>query len=254
LVAAPAAGLEPVPAIAEPVPRDFNDGNWLATGVGVSALADTLEIMPAGSLPQPLVEKIRALLGKEIVSIADDWHTKRSWFIRGNVPQTNSGYCPSKDWFERASCSARTTFGRIRVGCAEFSGRMDAQGSRGEFCEGIGYASFSVESMIRAARAMAAAGDMRGLSHPYLHRFPTWMAHHLQPGRFRINCFDSGGAKTTVTDWYERACCRRLSCFTTTPWPGGRSPISFRPLGRFNGVARPHDRRQSRRAETFCPL
>ncbi len=22
--------------------------------------------------------------------------------------------------------------------------------------------------------------------HPFLRRFPTWMAHHLQPGRFRI--------------------------------------------------------------------
>ena len=28
------------------MPADFNDGNWLATGMGVRALADTLEILP----------------------------------------------------------------------------------------------------------------------------------------------------------------------------------------------------------------
>ena len=69
---------------------------------------------------------------------------------------------------------------------------LDAQGPQGEFYEGIGYANFTVTSMLHAAHAMAAAGDRRAIDHAFLRRFPTWMAHHLQPGRFRVNCFDAG--------------------------------------------------------------
>ena len=46
----------------DPVPADFWDGSWLATGQGVRAIADTLELMPAGSLPPVLMENIRGLL------------------------------------------------------------------------------------------------------------------------------------------------------------------------------------------------
>ena len=37
----------------DPVPPDFNDGSWLATGQGVRALADMLEMLPPKSLPAP---------------------------------------------------------------------------------------------------------------------------------------------------------------------------------------------------------
>ena len=55
-----------------------------------------LAILPEGSLPGELIEQLRALLGKEIASIADDWHARRSWFIRGNNPRTNQWVLPTE--------------------------------------------------------------------------------------------------------------------------------------------------------------
>jgi hypothetical protein len=71
---------------------------------------------------------------------------------------------------------------------------LDSHGSQGEFEEGFGYASFTLTSMLHAAHAMAAAGDRRGIDHPFLQNFPTWFVHHFQPGDMTINCFDAGPA------------------------------------------------------------
>ena len=186
----------------QPVPADFNDGNWLATGLGVRGLADTLDILPAGSLPEPLIEKIHELLATEIASIADDWHTKRSWFIRGNNPRTNQWVLPTEGFVRACLVLGKENHpDEYELGVQNLLAALDAQGPEGEFYEGIGYANFTVESMLHAAHAMAVAGDRRAWTTPSCATFPTWMAHHLQPGRFRINCFDAGGARTPVTRW-----------------------------------------------------
>jgi hypothetical protein len=202
----------------KPVPADFKDGNWLATGLGVRALADTLEIMPPGSLSLPLVEKIHALLRTEIASIADDWHTKRSWFIRGNNPRTNQWVLPTEGLVRACLVLGKDKYPtEYELGVRNLLAALDAEGPRGEFYEGIHYANFTVESMLHAAHAMAVAGDLRGLRHPFLRRFPTWMAHHLQPGRFRINCFDAGGAKATITDGEFRGLLSLFLVLTNDP-------------------------------------
>ena len=185
----------------KPVPADFNDGNWLATGTGIRGLGDMLDILPEGSLPEPLVEKVHSLLRKEIASIADDWHTKRSWFIRSNNPRTNQWVLPTEGLIRACIVLGKESHPEeYELGVRNMLKALDAQGPEGEFYEGIGYANFTVTSMLHAAHAMAAAGDRRAIDHPFLRRFPTWMAHHLQPGRFRINCFDAGGAKTPRAD------------------------------------------------------
>lgn len=195
----------------QPVPADFNDGNWLATGLGVRGLADTLEIMPPESLPPGLVEKIRSLLAREIANIADDWRSKRSWFIRGNNPRTNQWVLPTEGLVRACLVLGKENHPEeYELGVKNLLAALDAQGPEGEFNEGIGYANFTVESMLHAAHAMAAVGDRRAMDHPFLRRFPGWMVQHLQPGRFRINCFDAGGAKTPAGDGSFR---RLLSLF-----------------------------------------
>jgi hypothetical protein len=201
-----------------PVPPDFNDGNWLATGLAVRGLADTLEILPSGSLPEPLVQKIHTLLRKEVASITDDWRTKRSWFIRGNNPRTNQWVLPTEGLIRASLVLGKENYpDEYELGVRNLLAALDAQGSKGEFYEGIGYANFTVESMLHAAHAMAVAGDIRGLDHPFLRHFPTWMAHHLQPGRFRINCFDAGGARTPVTDGGFRGLLSLFVVLTDSP-------------------------------------
>jgi hypothetical protein len=177
------------------LPKDGKDGNWLATGLGIRAIGDTIDLMPAGSIPPELRTKLDTLLSAEIVSIVDDWKTKRPWFVAGNNPITNQWVLPTEGLVR--SClilGVDKNKAAYELGVKNTLKALKAHGDAGEFEEGIGYASFTVSSLLNIAHAMAAAGDNRALEQPFLKNFPTWMVHHFQPGGRMINCFDSGGS------------------------------------------------------------
>jgi len=176
--------------------KEGKDGNWLATGTGVRALADTLELMPQGSIDAALLARINDLLEKEVTGVVDDWQTKRPWFVRGNNPITNQWVLPTEG-LVRACIVLGVDRHRdqYELGVKNLLQALDAHGKNGEFEEGVGYASFTVTSMLHAARAMAAQGDRRAIDHPFLMNFPTWLVHHFQPCDMLVNCFDAGGAK-----------------------------------------------------------
>ena len=172
------------------------DGNWLATGTGVRAIADALEIAPAGTIDEALRRRLRALLEKEVAGVVDDWHTARPWFVRDRNPVTNQWVLPTEGLIRACLVlGAEAHRDAYELGVRNMLESLDAHGSAGEFEEGFGYASFTVASMLHAARAMAAHGDRRALDHAFLRNFPTWLAHHLQPGDMAINCFDAGPAR-----------------------------------------------------------
>lgn len=180
------------------LPEGGQDGNWLATGLGVRAIAETLEIMPAGSVERPLRLRLERLLEGEIAGVVDDWQAKRPWFVAGDNPITNQWMLPTE-----GLVTACLVLGVDRhrsayeLGVRNFLRALQAHGSAGEFEEGIGYATFTVTSMLYTARAMAAAGDRRAIEQPFLRHFPTWAVEHLQPGGMLINCFDAGSARDT---------------------------------------------------------
>jgi len=209
----------PAPA---PVSDDYWDGSWLATGTGVRALADTLELLPAGSVPPELMDKLRTLLHAEIETITEDWKLKRGWFRRGNgVPQTNQWVLPTEGLVRACLVLGKDRYAaEYELGVTNLLRALDIQGEQGEFNEGIGYAMFTVSSMLAAAHAMAAQGDARALEHPFLRGFPTWAVHHLQPGRFRINCFDAGGARTPRNDGGTRQLLETLAVFAQSQTAG----------------------------------
>ncbi len=171
------------------------DGNWLATGMGVRALGDTLDLLPDESLEPDLVARLHALLEGEIAGVVDDWATKRSWFIRSDNAITNQWMLPTEG-LVRAALILGVDEHRdaYELGVANFMRALDAHGAHGEFEEGFGYAQFTVSSMLHTAHAMAVAGDRRGIDHPFLANFPTWLIHHFQPGEMVVNCFDAGGS------------------------------------------------------------
>lgn len=177
------------------LPRDGKDGNWLATGCGVRAISVSLNLMPEESLDAALVQRLRTQLGQEILSVVDDWKTKRSWFIRTKNPVSNQWVLPTEGLIEAClllgverHCEA------YELGVTNLLMALDSHGRQGEFEEGYGYASFTVTALMHAAQAMAVAGDRRAMDHPFLKNFPTWLVHHLQPGDMTINCFDAGPA------------------------------------------------------------
>ena len=177
------------------LPADGKDGNWLATGCGVRAIGNTLDLLPEGSLSADLLDRLHQLFATEISGVVDDWNTKRSWFISSDNPYTNQWVLPTEG-LVRACIVVGVENHRdaYELGVANLARALDAHGSRGEFEEGFGYAQFTVTSMLHAAHAMAVAGDRRAIDHPFLKHFPTWLVHHFQPGNMVINCFDAGGA------------------------------------------------------------
>ena len=178
------------------LPAEGKDGNWLATGCGVRGIADAIELMPKGSLPDALVERLHKLLQGEVNGVVDDWRTKRPWFVSSNNPITNQWVLPTEG-LVRACLVLGVDANRdaYELGVKNLLQALDAHGPAGEFEEGFGYASFTVTSMLHAARAMAVHGDRRAVDHAFLKNFPTWLVHHFQPADMVINCFDAGAAR-----------------------------------------------------------
>ena len=183
------------------LPEDGKDGNWLATGLGIRAIGDTLEILPDAAISTMLRRQIERLLTTEIASIVDDWATRRPWFVRSDNPITNQWVLPTEG-LVRACLSLGTDRFRdaYELGVQNLLRALSAHGEAGEFEEGIGYATFTVTSLLHAGRAMAVQGDRRALDHPFLTHFAGWAVQHLQPGRSGINCFNAGGASPLPRD------------------------------------------------------
>ena len=177
------------------LPADGKDGNWLATGCGVRAIADTLELLPEGAVDKTLVAKLHLLLESEVVGVVDDWASKRPWFVRSNNAVTNQWVLPTEGLIRACLVlGAEDRREAYELGVANLLAALNAHGEQGEFEEGYGYASFTVTSLLHAAHAMAVAGDRRAIDHPFLAHFATWLVHHYQPGNMVINCFDAGRA------------------------------------------------------------
>jgi hypothetical protein len=178
----------------DPIPADYRDGNWLATGKGVRAIADTLDIMPTGSLPAPLVAKLRDLLSREIASIVDDWQTKRTWFVRSNSARSNQWILPTEGLIRACLVLGKEQNREAyELGVKNLLASLDTQGPQGEFIDGVSYAATTMPSIFSVAHAMAVQGDLRVIQHPFLRHFPTWFAESLQPGRYKINSLIAAG-------------------------------------------------------------
>ncbi len=176
-------------------PRELppeGDGPWLATGWIIRAIADTLEFCPPGVIDENLREQLDALLDSEIGRIAADWRNETPWYVQRGLANSNQWVVPAEGLVR--ACLLRG-IDRHRadyeLGIAALLRSLDAQGSAGEFTEGLTYASITVKGLISAARASARAGDNRLESHPFLRHTGTWFAHHIQPGGFLVNAFDT---------------------------------------------------------------
>ncbi|MCF6286838.1 MAG: heparinase II/III-family protein [Candidatus Hydrogenedentes bacterium] len=181
------------------LPEDGKDGNWLATGCGIRALGNTLALLPEGTLEPELTKKITALLEIEIARVVDDWATERSWFIRGNNPVTNQWVLPTEGLVRAClMVGVEDHSDAYELGVKNLLMALDSHGKKGEFEEGLGYASFTVTSLLHTAYAMGVAGDRRAIDHPFLKNFSIWLVHHFQPGNMVVSCFDAGGAYGTA--------------------------------------------------------
>lgn len=171
---------------------ESGDGSWLATGWGIRAIADTLEILPEHDVPSDLKSKIEGLLIREIAGIRADWKSKRQWFVKNSAVTSNQWVLPTTGLIRACIAVGRDRFREAyELGVSNILKTLDASGSKGEWDEGLAYAVMTLPEILHTARAMASVGDDRLINHPYYKNVSTWLAHHLQPGKSLVNAFDS---------------------------------------------------------------
>lgn len=168
------------------------DGVWLATGWGVRALADTLDLLPPDALSPALRAKLDTLLQAEMTRVAADWRASVPWYVQRQLANSNQWVVPAE-----ALVRAGLRIGRgpgdtdYELGIAALLQSLDAQGEAGEFTEGLTYVGITLRGLVSAAQAAARAGDDRLARHPFLRHTGLWFVHHAQPGGFLVNAFDT---------------------------------------------------------------
>ncbi len=71
-------------------------GSWLATGSGIKAIFDMLQMMPDSVIFSNLREKLNRLFKREIHQIVQEWCLKRQWFVKSNNALTNQWVLPTQ--------------------------------------------------------------------------------------------------------------------------------------------------------------
>lgn len=172
-----------------------DDGAWLGTGWLVRTIVDTVDLLPPDKLSPELRAALESRLAAELALMEQDWATKRPWYVRSEAAHSNQWILPNEALVRACLFLGvdrhRETY---EAGIARLLRSMEAQGTDGEFVEGLRYSGLSLESLYSIARATARKGDNRLLVHPFLQKFPTWLVHHFQPGGFLINAFDAPGS------------------------------------------------------------
>ncbi|NQU44188.1 heparinase II/III family protein [bacterium] len=179
-----------------------NKGVWLATGASIQGLALTLHLLPEGALPVEILSRVQALLEREIGYVVDDWENKRPWYVKSHAVNMNQWVVPASGLVIACTALGRENHAEAyEYGIARLEETLAALGEEGAYCEGFTYAgSWTVPSLLLTGRFMAMNGDKRLLDHPFLKGFPVWYAHHFQPGRMLINCFDCWTASRNMYD------------------------------------------------------
>lgn len=168
------------------------EGAWLGTGWMIRAIVESLELTPPDAVPPALRAALDARLEAEIAALVDDWQTKRPWYVRQQAVHSNQWIIPTEGLIRACLHLGRERHPEAyELGVANLLRSLDAQGPDGEYVEGASYAGLTLTGVLSAARAMSLQGDDRVIRHPFLQNFPTWLAHHLQPGGRIINAFNS---------------------------------------------------------------
>ena len=180
------------------LPPDGDDGVWLATGQGLTAVWQTLEILPKGALPADLQKAVLEQFRREAERITKDWRNEKGWFMKQKVVTTNQWIVPSA-----GLAVACATLGReanpeaYDLAVTNLTHSVEALGKDGSVSEGVAYGQhWTGPFLYMAAQALAGAGDQRLASQPFFQKFPLWLAMQYQPGQWVINDFDNfGGAR-----------------------------------------------------------
>ncbi len=183
------------------LPPDGDDGVWLATGRGLSALWQTLDILPPGALPAEITEQVREQYRRETARITRDWQAKKMWFVKNAAFTCNQWVAPAAG--QALACAS---LGRdadpvsYDLAVKNLLHTVENLGADGSASEGAGYTmDYTAPLLYMAADALSRRGDNRLADHPFLRNLPRWIAMQYQPGQWIINSSDNfGGARGAI--------------------------------------------------------
>jgi len=175
---------------AVPIPPD-GDGVWLATGWGLTAIADMCMIL-GDSIPPELRGRLEAQTREEIKRICVDWRDRRPWFVKSN-------YVVSNQWIEPNLGLIRACLflgdpallPAYNLGVENILASLAAQGDRGEFLEGVSYAVMSLQGVHEVMELVKLTGDSRAASSGFGSNNWKWFSNMHLPGNLLVNCYDS---------------------------------------------------------------
>lgn len=174
--------------VGPPPSANFNDGNWLGTGLGIRVITRTLNILGDETLAD-LRYSLETLLRTEVASVRDDFAAHRPWYW--NSPVSNQFVLPNTGVLQACLClGGEAGDADYEFAVQNLLNALDSQGADGAHHEGTHYGVFTTKEILHAALAAAQAGDGRLAAHPQLKNFGGWLSHLLQPGGRVVNFFD----------------------------------------------------------------
>ncbi len=167
------------------------DGVWLATGWGISAIVDILEVL-GDSVSADLRARLDAQLRDEVKRIVIDWRDQRPWFVKSRCVVTNQWVVPTIGLIKACLfLKDPQLLPAYNLGIENLLAFLRVQGSAGEYLEGLTYAEMSLIEVHDIIGSINKIGDMRCANFPFVENNWKWFAQMYMPGAMLVNCSDS---------------------------------------------------------------
>ena len=167
------------------------DGVWLATGWGISAIVDILEVL-GDSVPADLRVRLDAQLRDEVKRIVIDWRDQRPWFVKSRCVVTNQWVVPTIGLIKACLfLKDPQLLPAYNLGIENLLAFLRVQGAAGEYLEGLSYAEMALIEVHDIIGSINKIGDMRCANFPFIENNWKWFAQMYMPGAMLVNCSDS---------------------------------------------------------------
>ena len=167
------------------------DGVWLATGWGISAIVDLLDVL-GDSVSADLRERLNNQLREEVKRIAVDWRDKRPWFVKSRCVVSNQWLGPTIGLIKACLfLKDPQLLPAYNLGIENLLAFLRAQGPDGSFLEGVTYAEMSLNEAHEIIGSINKIGDLRCANVPFVQNNWKWFVQMYMPGAMLVNCNDS---------------------------------------------------------------
>ncbi len=162
-------------------PSDL-DGSWLATGYGIRAITETLEIISDNSVHMGLIVILKRLLKKEVFNMVDDWRSQRQKFIVDKDVNSLEWALYNEGLIRASLYLGLNNFNHAYLlGVNNLKLSLDANGEKGEMVNGLSTKNNYLISILNASRVMALNKDFRAVDHSFFKNVGFWVLNQLDP-------------------------------------------------------------------------